>query len=91
MSKTPQRENLVPLWKAALDRLGTETVKTRLAHTGSDLGAEFRNLVPGYNRNPSRRFVEAWLAKRRRRDSRMDWALRIGALAIAALGMAIAL
>ena len=91
MPKTPQRDNLAPLWKAALDRLGTETVKARLAHTGSSPGAEFRNLLPGYNRNPSRRFVEEWLAKRRRRDRRMEWALNIGVLAITVLGVVIAL
>ena len=52
--------------------------------------AEFRGLFPGYNRNPSRGFVEKWLAKRERTDRCIDWAARIGALAIAVLGAATA-
>ncbi len=91
MSKTPQRENLAPRWKAALERLGAEAVERRLDHTGADPGAEFRNLLPGYNRNPSRRFVEAWLGTWRRRDRRMEWARHIAILAITALGVALAL
>ncbi len=90
MATGPQRKNLEPLWTAALDRRGAESIKAQLEHTGHGQGAEFHNVLPGYNRNPSREFVETWLAKRQRRDRRMDWAVRFGALAIAVLGVAIA-
>ena len=69
MATTPEREeNLEPLWTAALDRRGVESVKAQLLNTGRGQDAEFRDLLPGYNRNPSRKFVEKWLAKRERRD-----------------------
>ena len=91
MATNPQRENLESRRTAALERRGVESVKAQLLHTGHGQGAEFRGLLPGDNRNPSRREVEKWLAKRERRDRCMVWAVRISALVLAAVGIVVAI
>ncbi len=91
MSANPRRENFESQWTAALDRRGVESVKAKVLNTGRGQDAEFRDLLPGYNRNPTRRFVETWLARHERRRQSAAWAFQIGALAITVPGVAIAL
>ena len=90
MATNSQHEYLTPLWRTALRRLGTEAVKVRLKRTGFGPDAEFCNLLPGNNRNPSREFVEMWLENRHRRARYMDGAARVSMIVIGALGVAIA-
>jgi len=86
----PQFENLTPLWNTALGRLGTEAVRLRLNRTGFGPDAEFRSLLPGTNRNPSREFVETWLECRHRRARHMELAAQAVMIVIGAIGVAIA-
>ena len=88
---TPQRENLKPHWKEALDRLGVEVVMERLARTGTGEGAEFLGVLPGFNRNPCRKLVEQWVAKTERRNRRNRRAVSIGGLVVGVLTVAIAI
>jgi hypothetical protein len=90
MAMNPQHENLTPLWRTALGRLGTEAVRVRLKRTGYNPDTEFRNLLPGTNRNPSREFVETWLESRRRRARHMELAAQIIMTVVGAVGVAIA-
>ena len=90
MATNPQHENLKPLWRVALGRLGTEGVKVRLTRIELGPDAEFCNLLPGDNRNPSREFVEMWLETRRRRARYMEGAVQVSMTVIGALGVAIA-
>ncbi len=62
----------------------------RLKRTEFGPDAEFYSLLPGCNRNPSREFVEAWLADRRRRTRHMEWAACASMIVVGALGVAIA-
>ncbi len=90
MATNPQNEILTPLWRTALGRLGTEAVRLRLNRTEFGPDAEFRNLLPGTNRNPSRAFVESWLESRQRRARHMELAAQIVMVVVGAVGLAIA-
>ena len=90
MTTNPQHENLMPLWRTALGRLGTEAVRLRLKRTGFGPDAEFRNLLPGSNRNPPREFVEMWLESRHRRARHMELAGQAIMIVVGAIGVAIA-
>jgi hypothetical protein len=64
-------------WRAALNRLGPDGVRARLARTtsfGPDEMVEIGELMP----LPTRQFVEAWLHRNERRQRRIDtWRFRI--------------
>ncbi len=90
MATNPQYEILTPLWRTSLGRLGTEAVRLRLNRTEFGPDAEFRNLLPGHNRNPSRAFVETWLESRHRRARHMELAAQIVMVVVGAVGVAIA-
>ena len=90
MATNPQHENLTPLWRTALGRLGTEAVGLRLNRTEYGSDAEFRNLLPGTNRNPTREFVETWLESRHRRARHLELAAQVVMVVIGAVGVAIA-
>ncbi len=90
MATNPQHDNLTPLWTTALGRLGTEAVRVRLNRTKYGADAEFRNLLPSTNRNPSRAFVETWLESRHRRARHMELAAQVVMVVIGAVGVAIA-
>ncbi len=90
MATNPQHENLIPLWRTALGRLGTEAVRLRLKRTKFGPNAVFRNLLFGTNRNPSREFVETWLESRHRRSRHMELAAQVVMVVVGAIGVAIA-
>ena len=90
MATNPQHDNLTPLWRTALGRLGTEAVRLRLNRTEFGPDAEFRNLLPGTNRNPSREFVETWLESRQRRAGHLELAGQVVMVVVGAVGVAIA-
>ncbi len=90
MATNLRHESLIPLWKTALGGLGTEAVRLRLNRTGFGRDAEFRNLLPGTNRNPSREFVEMWLESRHRRAGYLELAAQACMIVIGAVGVAIA-
>ena len=90
MATNPQHENLIPLWRTALGRLGTEAVRLRLNSTEFGPDAKFRNLLPGTNRNPSREFVEMWLESQHRRARYVELAGQAIMVVVGAVGVAIA-
>ena len=67
-------------WLAALERLDLDTVRGKLTTAGPGIGANVPGIVER-GEEPSRRFVEDWLAKKvsdqRRTDTRRFWALLI--------------
>ncbi len=90
MATNPQHEILIPLWTTALGRLGTEAVRLRLNRTEFGPDAEFRKLLPGTNRNPSREFVETWMESRQRRARHLELAGQGIMIVVGAVGVAIA-
>src|SRR5262249_39067089 len=64
-------------WREAMEGLGAETVRAKLAQAGADTGTGVLQIV-GNPPHPTRKFIEAWLAEqdaaeRKRRDRMSGW------------------
>jgi hypothetical protein len=72
-------------WREAMERFGVDTVRAKLAQSGAGKGADVGHIV-SKPPNPSRAFVEEWLAERDKAAHKYRIRIDILALILGAIG-----